>query len=122
MERHGRRRRAPATPKAKPARGGEGALEEAFAALVERTCAALAASKGEEDDAKAWRAAIRRCGDLKAKAGGNRDEDIVHFFAVDGVALSQKHPVVVQKVRATKVARVARACASVRPDDRSRPS
>ncbi|MEW5741194.1 MAG: hypothetical protein AB1938_19885 [Myxococcota bacterium] len=94
-------RRAPrVTPKAPEA--DEAALESQFAALVARTIAALQRSRSEAGDAKAWREAIRRYGDLKAKAGGNRDENLVHFFAVDGVALAKPHPVVLQRVRATQ--------------------
>lgn len=91
-------KRARGTQRAPP----DDALEEAFASLVESTLAALRASVSEADDAKAWRAAIQRYGDLKAKAGGNRDEHLVHFFAVDGVALSRTHPVVLERARATK--------------------
>lgn len=79
----------------------EAALEDDFGRLVTRTIAALKKSTSGAGDAKAWREAIRRYGDLKAKAGGNRDEHLVHFFAVDGVALAQQHPVVTQRVRAT---------------------
>lgn len=99
--------KAPARPAPQARKVDEAALEKHFGDLAARTIAALEKSTSEAGDAKAWRAAIRRYGDLKAKAGGNRDEHLVHFFAVDGVALSQAHPVVTRRVRATK-ARQAR--------------
>jgi hypothetical protein len=76
-------------------------LEKQFALLVKSTSAALRKSTTEAGDRKVWREAIRRFGDLKEQSGGNRDEHLVHFFAVDGVALSQRHPVVTQLVEAT---------------------
>ena len=87
-------------------RSDEDALEDAFAALVETTIAELGRAS-EDQDAKIWRRAITAYGKLKIRAGGNRNEHLVHFFAVDGIAIERRHPVVVAEVRATK-ARKAR--------------
>lgn len=90
----------------KPRKPSTEALEKAFAALVAKTIAALETARDGADD-KVWRSAIAAYGKLKVRAGGDRTENLVHFFAVDGIALDQRHPVVVTKVRASK-ARKAR--------------
>lgn len=83
------------------------ALEEAFAALVEKTLAALGRAATEAEDARAWRSAIAAYGRLAVRAGGDPTNHLVHFFAVDGIALDRRHPVVVHRARATR-ARKAR--------------
>lgn len=78
------------------------ALEDAFGALVERTLAALGKARTDGEDAAIWRTAIAAYGRLKRRAGGDATENLVHFFAVDGIALDRRHPVVVQRARATE--------------------
>jgi hypothetical protein len=90
-----------------PAPSRSDKLEGAFAALVEKTLAALGRATTEAEDARAWRAAVAAYGRLKVRAGGDRTEHLVHFFAVDGIAIDRRHPVVLSRARATK-ARKAR--------------
>ncbi len=82
------------------------ASELALAALAKRTIAELGKAT-EADDGAIWRRAIAAYGKLKVRAGGDRTEHLVHFFAVDGIALDTRHPVVVSRARASK-ARKAR--------------
>ena len=77
------------------------ALDAKFGTLAEHTCAQLAKSRTDANDVRIWRAAIAKYGALKVEAGGDRTENLVHFFAVDGVALDETHPVVVTRVRAS---------------------
>ena len=76
-------------------------LETKFGTLAEHTIAALAKSQTDARDERIWRAAIVKYGKLKAEAGGDHTENLVHFFAVDGIGLDERHPVVVTRVKAS---------------------
>jgi hypothetical protein len=76
-------------------------LEAAFGKLVADTIVGLKKAKSTAEDARVWKRAIAAYGKLKVKCGGNADENLVHFFAVDGIALEARHPVVVQAVAAS---------------------
>lgn len=77
------------------------ALDAKFGTLAKHTIAELAKSKTDASDERIWRTAIARYGTLKVEAGGDRTENLVHFFAVDGIALDEAHPVVVTRVKAS---------------------
>lgn len=96
----------PAPAKRRKAQPDLAALDAAFGKLARETIEQLAKAS-DADDAKIWRRAISAYGKLKVKAGGDRTEHLVHFFAVDGIALDKRHPVVVTRARADK-ARKAR--------------
>ena len=93
--------RPAATRKKAKAEPDLGALERAFGELAKTTIAELAKAD-EKNDVKVWRRAIAAYGKLKVRAGGDRTENLVHFFAVDGIALDKRHPIVVTRARGSK--------------------
>jgi hypothetical protein len=87
-------------PQRKPA--GTATLEDAFTALAETTIAALSTATSDVEDDAIWKRAIAAYGKLKKRAGGDATENLVHFFAVDGIALERAHPVVCLRAKAPK--------------------
>lgn len=77
-----------------------GRIEKDFAAVVAAVMKELRASKTEAADKTAWKKAIKEYGRLKVLLDGDANENIVHFFAVDGIGLEVKHPIVFKEVEA----------------------
>jgi hypothetical protein len=103
---HAKKRPAPATKATATANtrapaSSAKALDAKFGVLAKRTIAALGRSTTVAADEKIWRAAAAKYGALKVAAGGGRTEHLVHFFAVDGIALDAAHPVVVACAKGT---------------------
>ena len=73
-------------------------IERDFASLVKLTIAELRSAKTEADDKAAWDKAIKEYGRLKVQLDGDANENIVHFFAVDGIGFETVHPIVFKEV------------------------
>lgn len=80
-------------------------IERDFAALVKTTILDLEAAKSQAEDRAAWEKAIREYGRIKVLTGGDENENIVHFFAVDGIGYETQHPVVCNAVATDKARR-----------------
>lgn len=78
------------------------AIERDFAALVKKTIEDLRAAKTEAEDKAAWDAAIKEYGRLKMQLDGDANENIVHFFAVDGIGYGDTHKIVFKEVAADR--------------------
>lgn len=85
------------------------ALEDELGEVVERIIRELRASSSDTEDERIWRAAIADYGRLKVALDPDADanENIIHFFAVDGIAFERKHTIVTKAVGADE-ARVGR--------------
>jgi hypothetical protein len=76
--------RAPKKPSAAEA-------EKRFDSISDELAEPLAAADGKKTaEKKAIVAALTKYGDLKVLLGGDRFENAVHFFAVDGIGLKKK--------------------------------
>ena len=77
-------------------------IERDFAALVVTTMNELRAAKTEAEDKAAWDKAIVEYGRIKVQLDADASENIVHFFAVDGIGFETQHPIVFKEVAADK--------------------
>lgn len=77
-------------------------IERDFAALAKTTIAELRAATTDAEDDAAWAKAIKEYGRLKVQLDGDANENIVHFFAVDGIGYDKQHPIVFRDVAANK--------------------
>ncbi|MBL8921511.1 MAG: hypothetical protein JNJ54_21805 [Myxococcaceae bacterium] len=83
----------------KKAAASRPSLDDAFAALARETITALERSSSDASDLATWKKAIAAYKVLRRRAGGSPTENLVHFFAVDGVGVERAHEVVIAKVK-----------------------